>query len=202
MSIMAPPAPPGGPLWPVRRITVEQYHRMIEAGIITAEDRVELLEGYLVARNGHNPPHDGPITVLQRRLQRLLPEDRWVVRVQMPVTLDESEPEPDLALVRGSEREYFVRKPTAADVALVVESADSSLPRDRTVKGPIYARNRLPVYWIINVVDLRVEVYTDPTGPDTAPTYRQRRDYNPSEMVPLVIDGQEVARFLVNDLLP
>src|SRR5207249_258912 len=105
-----------------------------------------------------------------------LPGEDWVVRIQMPVTLDTSEPEPDIVLARGPEREFANRHPAPADVVLVVESSDSTLTYDRSVKGPAYARNGLPEYWIINVVDRRVEVFTDPTGPDPAPTYRQRRE--------------------------
>jgi Uma2 family endonuclease len=190
------------PLSELHRLTVDQYHRMIAAGIITEDDRVELMEGLLVAMNGHNPPHDFAITALQKRLMPKLPGEDWVVRIQMPVTLDTSEPEPDLVLARGPEREFAHRHPAPGDVALVVESSDSTLPYDRTAKGSAYARNGLPEYWILNVVDHRVEVYTDPTGPDPAPVYRQRRDHNPGEMVSLVIDGQEVARFRVEDLLP
>src|SRR5688500_16555459 len=84
----------------LHRLTVEQYHRMIAAEIITEADRVEFMEGFLVALNGHNPPHDFAITALQKRLIPVLPGDHWVVRVQMPVTLDTSEPEPDLVLAR------------------------------------------------------------------------------------------------------
>lgn len=186
----------------LHRLTVDQYHSMIAAGIITEQDRVELMEGLLVAMNGHNPPHDFSITALQKRLMTKLPGDDWVVRIQMPVTLDTSEPEPDIVLARGPEREYVDRHPAPTDIVLVVESADSTLTYDRSVKGPTYARNGLPEYWIINVVDRRVEVFTGPTGPDSDPAYRQRREYEAGESVPLVIGGGEVARFAVDDLLP
>jgi Uma2 family endonuclease len=199
-------APPQSGLTPpvpeLHRLTVDQYHRMIAAGIITEFDRVELMEGLLVAMNGHNPPHDFAVTALQKRLAATFPGDDWVVRIQMPVTLDTSEPEPDVVLARGGERVFAQRHPGASDVALVAESSDTTLQYDRTVKGPTYARNGLPEYWIINVVDRRVEVYTDPTGPDAAPAYRRRHDYGPGESVPVVIDGKEAARFAVDELLP
>jgi Uma2 family endonuclease len=94
------------------------------------------------------------------------------------------------------------RHPGAQDLALVVEVADSSLAQDRNVKGPIYARAAIPVYWIVNVPDRRIEVFTDPTGPVPIPVYRQRTDFAETDAVPLVLDGVEVGRIAVRDLLP
>jgi hypothetical protein len=105
-------------------------------------------------------------------------------------------------VVRGPRRLYANRHPGPADTALAAEVAESSLSHDRNFKGPLYARANIPVYWIINIVDARVEVYTDPTGPDPNPRYRQRQDYGPGEEVPLVLDGVEVGRIPVRDLLP
>lgn len=186
---------------PLHRFTVDQYHSMIETGVITGDDRVELLEGWIVALNGHNPPHDGPIVVLQRRLARQLP-DEWIIRTQLPITLDTSEPEPDTTAVRGSERQWFQRHPGPADIGFLVEVSDTTLAKDRSVKGAAYARNRIPVYWIINIAERRVEIYTDPTGPDAMPAYRQRRDYGPDDAVPLVLEGREFGTIAVKDLLP
>ncbi len=194
-------AVPAAGCMPLYRFSVEQYHRMIAGGVITEADRVELLEGYLVPMNGHNPPHDGPIVILQRRLSRLLP-DEWIIRTQMPVTLDTSEPEPDLAAVRGPERQWFERHPGPADIGLLIESSDSSLAKDRGVKAPAYARNRIPNLWIINIAERQVEVYADPTGPATLPEYRQRKDYGVAELVPVVLDGREYGTIPVRDLLP
>ena len=84
----------------------------------------------------------------------------------------------------------------------MIEVADSSLDEDRGWKKQIYAHARIPVYWIVNLVARQVEVYTDPTGPADQPDYRQRRDYGPTDEVPLVLDGQEVARIRVSELLP
>ena len=85
---------------------------------------------------------------------------------------------------------------------MAVEVADSSLQPDRTVKGRIYARAAIPLYWIINVPDHQIEVYTDPTGPCPNPNNQQRRDYRAGDSVPLVLDGQEIGSIPVNDLLP
>jgi Uma2 family endonuclease len=104
--------------------------------------------------------------------------------------------------VRGRARDYATHHPGSGDLALVIEIADSSLSQDRNVKGPLYARAAVPVYWIVNIPDRRVEVYSDPTGPVALPAYRQRTDYGENDSVPLVLDGTEVGRLAVRDLLP
>jgi Uma2 family endonuclease len=198
-AVAAPPvAPPVAPA--LYRFTVEQYHRMGELGVLTENDRVELLEGWVVRKVTHNPPHDGTITRLNRRLMRLLPE-AWLVRVQCTITTRDSEPEPDLAVVRGPEEAYFTRHPTAQDIALLIEVADASLDTDRGEKRRLYARARVREYWIVNIPEAQVEVYTQPRA-GRAPAYRQQRVYRGDEAVPLVIDGQEIARLPARDLLP
>lgn len=85
---------------------------------------------------------------------------------------------------------------------MLVEIAESSLDHDRTVKGRSFARAAIPVYWIVNLPGRQVEVYTDPTGPAPQPSYRTRRDYGETAAVPLVLEGREIARIPVRDLLP
>jgi Uma2 family endonuclease len=96
----------------------------------------------------------------------------------------------------------MTRHPGAKDTGLIVEVADVSLARDRNEKARLYARAGIVVYWIVNLVDRQIEVYTNPTGPDPSPGYRQRLDYLLSQSVPLVLDGQWVAQVAVRDLLP
>jgi Putative restriction endonuclease len=122
--------------------------------------------------------------------------------VQSAITLDDSEPEPDLAIVSGSARNRHARHPGPVDIALLIEMSDSSLANDRNDKARVYARANIVCYWIVNLVDRRVEVYTDPTGPGASPAFRQHRDCGLNESVPLVIGGQEVAQVPVRDLLP
>lgn len=174
---------------------------MIQAGILTEDDRVELLEGWIVPKMPHNPPHDGTIQSAGEVISSHLPPG-WRVRTQSVVTTSDSEPEPDLAIVRGDRRTYLSRHPGPADVGTVVEVSDTTLARDRDLKARIYARAGIGVYWIINLVDMQIEVYTDPTGPDPSPCYRQRQDFLISQSVPLVLDGQTVAQVRVRDLLP
>jgi Uma2 family endonuclease len=196
-----PPLPSAVPDEPIYRLSVEQYHRMIESGIIDEDDPVELLEGWLVQKMGKNPPHSFSTRQLRRALERVTPAG-WYVDSQEPVTGDNSEPEPDARVVRGDPRDYLQRHPGPAETPLVAEVADSSLGRDRGVKKRIYARAGILVYWIVNLVDKQIEVYTDPTGPAEKPEYRQRQDYQPGDEVPVVIDGREVGRLAVSEVLP
>ncbi len=185
----------------MRPFTVDEYHRLIEAGVLTEADPVELLEGWIVYKMTRNPPHDVALGLTGDALAARLPAG-WHVREQSAVTTADSEPEPDLAVTRGVRRDYAARHPGPADLALVVEVAESSLDDDRDDKWRIYARAGIPVYWIVNVVDRRVEVYTDPTGPDPAPGYRRRDDYGPGQAVPFALPGQPPAAIPVVDLLP
>ena len=201
MSVAAPAAPPPPPGGSFRRFTVAEYHRLIQTGILTDEDKVELLNGYLVLKMPRNPPHDARIQKLNRLLIPILPAG-WDIRIQLAVTLTDSEPEPDAAVVRGSADVYEARHPGAGDVGLIVEVADSSLTRERDDKGPIYADAGLPVYWIVNLVDRQVEAYTHPTGAGTGARYAQRNDYRRGDTVPVVLDGTQVGQMAVWDLLP
>jgi Uma2 family endonuclease len=199
MSVLS--APPFGGYHSFRRFTVDEYHHMIRAGVLEEDDPVELLEGYLVVKMPRNPPHEGTIDLTQGALIPHLPAG-WFLRGQEAVTLSESEPEPDVAGVRGTRRSFLTRPPEPADIGILIEVADSSLQRDRDDKGRIYARASIPVYWIVNLVDRQVEVSTQPSGPVASPSYAQRQDYPPGSTVPLTLDGVAVAAVAVDDLLP
>ncbi len=192
------PVLPPEPIW---RMSVDRYHEMIDAGILTEDDPVELLEGWLVEKMPKNPPHRRATRRLRRTLERILPPG-WLLDVQEPITTLDSEPEPDGAVIRGDEDRYADHHPGPEDLALVVEVSAATLQRDRTLKLRIYARASVPVYWIVNLIDRQIEVYTDPTGPAEQPTYGQRRDYGPADDAPLVIDGREVGRVAVREVLP
>ena len=183
------------------RLSVEQYQEMIRAGILTADDPVELLEGWLVYKMPKNPPHRIATRLTQDALETIVPAG-WYVDSREPITLDDSEPEPDVTIVRGETRSYRDRHPGSTDVALVVEVADATLDRDCGAKKRLYARAGIAVYWIINLAENLLEVYTGPSGPTEEPDYRQRRDYTLSDLVPVVIEGSEVGRIAVRDLLP
>ena len=191
----------GGPLLSpnagIHRLSVKQYHRMIESGVLTEDDRVELLEGILVDKMPHDPMHDGTIQKSNRRLLRTVPAG-WEIRVQSSVTLTRSEPEPDLAIVRNDANEYMRRHPGSGDFGVIIEVSNSTLETDRTNKLLIYARDGLPAYWIINVVDGQVEVFEQPSGAD----YASSKVYRRGDSVPLTLDGVVVGSIPAAELLP
>jgi Uma2 family endonuclease len=183
------------------RLTVDQYRAMARLGILTPDDRVELLEGWLVTKMTKHRPH---VVCAQRTfhaIAAIMPAG-WFVAKEDPVLAFDSEPEPDISVVRGTFGDYIERTPGPLQVALVVEVADSSLSTDQSMKKRLYARAGFLVYWLINLIDNRVEVYTDPTGPVENPEYLHRQDFGPDDMIPLVIDGREVGQISVRDLLP
>jgi Uma2 family endonuclease len=184
-----------------RRFSVGEYHQMIETGILTDEDKVELIEGYVELKMPRNPAHDSTVQATTKRIFRVLPKD-WDLRVQLAVTLTDSEPEPDAAVVRGDESAYRIHHPSPADVGMLAEVSDSSLDRDRIDKGRIYARARIPIYWIINLIDRQVEVYTDPSGPTAAPAYAKRQIFKVGDAVPVVLDSALVGSIPVAELMP
>jgi Uma2 family endonuclease len=183
------------------RFSVARYQRMIEAGILTPEDKVELLENYVVLKMPRNPLHDGTLDLVKAALLPQTPSG-WLPRIQQTVALSDSQPEPDFAFVRGDARAYLTRHPGPADVGLIVEVAESSLLRDQRDKARIYARGGIPCYWIINLVDRRIEVYTQPSGPIAVPAYASFQFYQPGDSVPLVLDGNTVGTVPVDQLLP
>jgi len=193
--VVALPAPV--PPFAVRRFTVDEYHRMIDSGILTENDEVELLDGCIVPKMPRNPPHDAAVDQRNDALRARLPAG-WRVRVQSAITLGVSEPEPDLAVVSGPANRYAARHPGPADIALLVEVGNSTLGHDREVKGRLYAQAGIAVYWVVNLIDMQVEVYTDPA----ATGYRTRVDYRAGQEMPLVVAGQEIARLPANEFLP
>jgi len=180
--------------------SVANYLQMIEAGIFCDDDRLELIEGRIYHQMPHNAPHDSAITRLLRRLTKLL-DDSWIVRVQPSITLKSSVPEPDLAIVPGPEENYDKARPTARQIAIVIEVAETTLSYDQTDKLVIYAANGIAEYWIVNLIDRRVQVYTEPRG-GKHPTYRTRRDYTLSESIAVAIKGRVFGSLPVREILP
>jgi len=184
------------PLAGFRKFTVEQYHKMIRTGVLFEGEEIELLEGYLVNKMPQNPAHSSGVSRIASRLPRRLPEG-WFLRSQLPVSLTESEPEPDAAIVRGNDTSYDLRHPSVSDSGIAIEVSDSTLPFDRRDKLRIYATAGIPVYWIVNLVENQIEVYADPQSA----TYQTRNDFAVGAALPLVLDGVTV--FIpVSELLP
>lgn len=174
---------------------------MIDRGILTPEDPVELLEGWLIQKMPKNPPHITSTECSRTAIEQRLPAG-WFINSQQPITLADSEPEPDHSLMEGQRRDFASRRIRAENTRLVVEVADSTLKRDRGTKKRIYASAPIPIYWIVNLIDKQVEVYSDPTGPTPRPDYRKCEIYKGKASVPLVLRGKTVARIPVNELLP
>jgi Uma2 family endonuclease len=183
---------------PLHRITVDEYERIGLAGALEDSHKIELIDGYMVDKMPKNPEHIYSTKSTLKALESRLPAG-WTWQKEEPVRIpDHDEPEPDVAIVQGSDADYRHRLAMAADVALLVEVSESSLIQDQGRKLLIYARSKIPVYWIVNLVDRRIEVYTRPTKSG----YRSRKDYLPGQQVPVTIGGQRLRPIAVDEILP
>lgn len=146
----------------VRLWNVDEYHRMLETGIIAADERVELIEGQVIPMSAKNPPHAATTLCASDYLKRLLAEVA-LVRVQDPIQLSQySEPEPDIAVVRIDPRKYINHHPAPNEIFLLVEVADTTLETDRKQKARLYARAGITDYWILDVNQRQVYVFREP----------------------------------------
>ena len=198
-----------GTALPLVPITVDQYQLMLDTGILHDGDPIELIDGLLVRKDRsargenemtHNPRH----ALLIKRLQRLLTVPceavGWHFQIQLPVALTQiSAPEPDVAVVRGTEEDYADRHPGPADLPLVIEVADSSLSIDRSTKQRLYANAGIPQYWLVNLPESLVEVYEHP-DPATG-KYALRTDYGTSQTLAWVMSPTQILEINVTDLL-
>ena len=207
MSIHEPPAAPieESPRSGIStyRFTVEQYHQMAAAGILEEDERVQLLEGEIVRTTPIGPLHRYAVVAAGEALRKLLPP-AWEMMIQQPITLAHSEPEPDLCIVRSESARYLDRHPGAADVALVIEVADSSLPLDRNRKQTIYAAAGIPEYWIVNLDQRCVEVFSRPQ-PATAQqsaSYQTHQVFDDQAAVEIELAGRRLGEIRIEDLMP
>jgi Uma2 family endonuclease len=145
-----------------RLFTVDDYHRMGEAGILAECDRVELIEGEILAMTPIGPPHGAAVDRATRAMVNAI-GDRAIVRVQGSVRLNQyNEPQPDIVLLRPTEDFYASRLPGPADIRLIVEIAQSSLEYDRTVKARLYAETGVAEYWVADLEHECLFVHADP----------------------------------------
>jgi len=203
MSTIAPTQPitsPAGPAAPpfadVYRLDIDEFERI--ADFLKAE-RVELIDGFIVERGDMDPPHSLTTVRLGRRLGRLIP-DGWFVRENNPIRVHATyEPLPDFAVVQGDpDTAYGDRHPGPADVAIVIEISDSTLLKDRGEKLVNYEKGRIGVYWIVNLIDRQVEVFTL----RRRGAYGKPRIFKPGQSVPVVIDGAVIGQIAVTDIMP
>ena len=178
-----------------RQFTVDEYLKMFELGILTEEDRVELLDGEIVEMPPPpGPDHNAPTAILTRLLV-LGVGSRAIVMPGPTLRLSRwSAPEPDFVLLRPDPQNYRDRYPVPGDALLLVEISDSSIGRDRQLKLPLYAAAGIPEYWIVDVRGETVEVYRDPAGSSFASTqvFRRSDSVSPSAFPDLRITVDEI----------
>jgi Uma2 family endonuclease len=198
-TITTTPPPIESP-WPFYRLSVDQYEAMVESGIFTGRDKLQLINGMLVAKVTQGDDHIVADDLCRDALNRIVPPG-WFVRSAKPVRLPPSnEPEPDEAVIRGETRDYKRGKrgkPGPEDVGLIVEVSDSS-PADDRAMVRIYGPSGIAVYWIVNLVERQIEVYSTPQDDG----YGKHDDYRSGQHVPVVLDGMIVGRIAVDDILP
>ena len=185
----------------VQRFTVEQYHRMIDAGVFDGAGKCELIHGLILEKAVPGPPHSKSTSRVNRLLSPLFPYPDWFVQIQDSITLADSEPEPDFSAATDPESKYDARHPGPKDLVLVVEVSHTTAGFDRGTKLALYAENKVVQYWIIDIEKQCVEVYTDPRG-GKAPGYRSRAEYAPGADIPVVVAGRTVGTVPAAELLP
>lgn len=146
-----------------RKFTVDQYHKMAESGILTEDDRVELIRGDIVEMSPIGTRHAACVRRLNKLFSRKL-GDRVIIGIQDPVELDDtSEPQPDVALLQPRADFYEARHPEAKDIFLLIEVADTTAKSDREVKITLYAEDKIAEVWLVDINNQYVEVYREPT---------------------------------------
>ena len=187
---------PYGGLAGLWRFSVADYERMITAGILLDDTPVELLSGFVVKKMSRGLAHNLAVRVLTMRLARMLPAGWTQGPATTAVMGDDSMPEPDFSVIRGEPGEFADRRATGSDIPLVIEVSDSSIRRDQREKLAIYAASGVREYWIVNIPDRRVEVYTQPSGD----TYAASAAYTAGQDVPVLLDGTQIGAVPVDDL--
>jgi Uma2 family endonuclease len=176
------------------RMTVEEFERTD----FYDDNRVELIDGYIVRRDEMKPAHAVVTGRLRRRIDRVLPPG-WSTREDKPIRIPPLyEPLPDIAIVRGDDENYLVDHPGPGDVAFLVEVSDATLSKDQGKKQVAYAQSGIPVYWIVDLVNRSIRVYTDPGQVG----YQTHLLFGPGQSIPVTIAGVEVGRIAVSDILP
>ena len=185
---------PGRPI----SFSVEQYHAIQDAGAISELRRYELLQGQIVEKEVPKPALVRVTRKLRERLEVLLANSGYCARVQDPITLVDSEPEPDLAIVLAPPGRYDERHPMPDDIALLIEVSESSLPSDRSTKLDTYAKAGIPSYWIVNLVGNVVEMYTQPR----VGKFRKQAVFSTKQDVPVTIARKTFGNIPVKEFLP
>jgi Uma2 family endonuclease len=147
-----------------KRWTVQDYHRMSEFGILKANERTELIDGQIVLMAAKGTSHVLALRLLASVLEDLLADQSVFVSTQDPIQLDDfSEPEPDLAIVRGTALDYVDHHPRSQEIYLVLEVADSTLKQDCEIKAQLYAQAEITDYWVVDLPNRQLHIFQNPT---------------------------------------
>ena len=167
---------------PVRRFSVDEYHKMGELGILSEYERVELIEGIIIQMSPIGSKHAGTVKNLARIFYSKLPPSQAMLGIQDPVVLDDgTEPEPDISILKPRDDTYTDEHPHPSDVLLVVEIADASVENDRAIKLPRYAAAGIPEAWLVNIPERCIETYHIPIGEKEDADYKIRTKYREGE---------------------
>jgi Uma2 family endonuclease len=186
---------------PRRDLGVDEYRQKAALGELGESSPEELLEGNIVRKESQSLRHEASLEAFQQLFKVMLPEGTHA-RIQQPLDLGESKPEPDVAVVRNTLDNYATRHPVATEVSLIVEVADASLAKDRRLKARIYARAGILTYWLLNVMDRQLEIFTNPSGPVQMPGYHEHRTYRVEDRISLVIGLSDLGTIRIGDLIP
>jgi Uma2 family endonuclease len=179
---------------PLARLTTAKYHALIRSGAFTEDDRLELIDGYLVQKMSIGSLHAGVVKALNFLLSRRLGE-RVIVSIQDPISINEySEPEPDVVIAKFREDFYKNAHPEPADVLLVIEVADTSLTYDRTAKIPLYAAAGIAESWLVDLTARHITVFSQPDGA----AYLKAQTYHAAET--LSVPGYPDVTLTVDEL--
>lgn len=147
-----------------RLITVDEYYKMAEVGILKPTDRVELINGDIYEMRPIGSKHASVVNKLARTLNELFKKEA-IIGVQSPISIDSNnEPEPDISILTYKDDYYAAGHPCPSDIHAIIEVSDSSISHDRSVKAPLYAASKIPIYWIIDIEKNQIEEYTKPNG--------------------------------------
>jgi len=189
--------PSGALATQTHRLTVEEYHDLIDAGELD-EIRCELLHGWIFEIMPPKPPHSIHVRALNKHLPPMLAKGDFVIGVQDAITLSDSEPQPDFFVANGPEEKYRDRHPGAKDLHLVVEVSHASRRRDRGTKLKLYAKEGIKQYWIVDVRENLIEVYSNPADGK----YGEPAVHRPVDAIPVVVGGKHFGKLRAAKLLP
>ncbi|HEU5116285.1 MAG TPA: Uma2 family endonuclease [Isosphaeraceae bacterium] len=204
MQTQAPVTITGDPVYENRHpITVEEYFQIINSGALGPEPKVELIEGVIVDKMTKNNPHIIATDLVQILFGRLMPAG-YYSSMGNPVIIKarNSVPEPDAVVARGNPRDIRSQGRLPESTALAVEVADTSYALDRNRKSQLYASAGIPIFWLLDLNRRRLEVFSNPTGQDDQARYEKTDLFEEKQEAPFVLDGQEIGRFAISEILP